>query len=53
MKRKLKKRTITFHLDSLNTKRPRHMTLIIQALAWKRRKHEADNSGAGVEESQT
>ena len=29
------------------------MTLIIQVLAWKRRKHEAENSGAGVEETQT
>jgi hypothetical protein len=25
----------------------------IQVLAWKRHKHEADNSGAGVEKTQT
>jgi len=33
------KRAITFHHDSLNTKRPRNMTLEMQILAWDRHTH--------------
>jgi len=34
--------TVTTHINSLNTERPRHMTLKIQVQAWDRHKNVAE-----------